>query len=76
MVKKKGLIFYKSLVFINGNLYAFNNVGQYKVLNPYDGELKREGSLPFTFYDTPFSLNDKLYGIGVNGRRIKLVESK
>lgn len=73
---KNDLVYYKSLIFINSKLYLFNNLNEYKIINPYNGDFLDSKTLPFNFYNIPFSLNNNLFGIGNNGRKIKLIMSK
>lgn len=76
MIKKKDMIFYRSLALINGKLYAFNNVNQYKIINPLNGDLENTVNTAFMLYTIPYSLDGRLYGIGLKGRKIEIVESK
>ena len=73
MEKKKDLIYYKAIAMINNKLYAFNNVNQYKVIDPYNGNILENKETEFNFYNIPYSLNNKLYGIVENGRKVELV---
>lgn len=74
--KKKDLIFYRSLAMINGKIFAFNNVNEYKIINAKTGDIEDSITTTFMFYSTPFSLNDKIYGIGVRGRIIGFICTK
>ena len=58
---------------INNKLYAFNNVNQYKIIDPYNGNVLENKETEFNFYNIPYSLNNKLYGIVENGRNVELV---
>lgn len=73
MKKKKDLIYYKAIAMINNKLYAFNNVNQYKIIDPYNGNVLENKETEFNFYNIPYSLNNKLYGIVENGRNVELV---
>ena len=73
MKKKKDLIYYKAIAIINNKLYAFNNVNQYKIIDPYNGNVLENKETEFNFYNIPYSLNNKLYGIVENGRNVELV---
>jgi len=75
-VHKKDMIFYRSIALINGKLYAFNNVNQYKIINPINGKLENTITTPFMLYTIPYSLNNKIYGIGLKGRKLEIVETK
>ena len=74
--KKKNLIFYKSLSMINDKIFAFNNIGEYKVINPIDGTLEKSISTKFIPYNMPFSVNNKLYEIVSNGHFIEIANTK
>ena len=76
MINKKDMIFYRSIALINGKLYAFNNINQYKIINPLNGELEDTVDTLFMLYSIPYSLDGKLYGIGLKGRTIEIIESK
>lgn len=74
--KKKDLIFYRGLILLNDKLVAFNNFGQYKIIEPKNGEVANKYELSFIPLNIPFSLDGRLYGIGVDGGRFKLFRSK
>ncbi len=74
--KKKDLIFYRSLAMINGKIFAFNNVNEYKIINAKTGDIEDSITTTFMFYSVPFSLNDKIYGIGVRGRIIGFIGTR
>ncbi len=74
--KKKDLIFYKSLAMINNKIFAFNNIGEYKIINPKTGELENSVITKFSFYSIPFSLNSRLYGIASNGNSVEFISTK
>lgn len=74
--KKKDLIFYRSLAMINNKIFAFNNIGEYKIINPKNGELEDSVITKFSFYSIPFSLNNKLYGIAFNGSSAEFISTK
>ena len=76
MKKKKDLVFYSSIAMINGKVYAFNNNNEYKIINPKNGELEKTTEMDLLLYSIPFSLNNKLYAIGRNGRTIYFVNTK
>ena len=73
MEKKKESIIYPHLSFINNKIYAFNNKGEYKTFDSITGNIEDEKKINITFYDTPFSLNNRLYGIILNGSKIQLL---
>lgn len=75
MNKKDGVIYYKSLIFINGNLYTFNNIGQYKAINPLDGNIVEEKELPFVLIGIPVSIQNNFFGFGISGRYLNIVKS-
>ncbi len=76
MINKKDMIFYRNIALINGKLYAFNNINQYKIINPLNGELEDTVDTLFMLYSIPYSLDGKLYSIGLKGRTIEIIESK
>ena len=73
MEKKKEPIIYPYLSFINNKIYAFNNKGEYKTFDSITGNIEDEKKINIIFYDTPFSLNNRLYGIILNGSKIQLL---
>ena len=68
--KQKGIIYYKSIILANGKLLAFNNLNEYKIINPLNGEVEKTEKTKFNFYSKPFSLNNKLFGVGFKGRKL------
>ena len=76
MTKKDGVVYYKSLIFINGNLYAFNNIAQYKVISPFDGNIIEEKELQFVLINAPVSIQNSFFGFGIDGRSLNIVKSK
>lgn len=70
--KQKGIIYYKSIILANGKLLAFNNLNEYKIINPLNGKVEKIEKIKFNFYSKPFSLNNKLFGVGFMGRKLKI----
>ena len=70
--KQKGIIYYKSIILANGKLLAFNNLDEYKIINPLNGEVEKTEKTKFNFYSKPFSLNDRLLGVGFKNRKLEL----
>lgn len=73
---KKDLVYYKALAMINGKIYAFNNINEYKIVDPISGDLEKTIKTDFTFYNIPFSLENKLYGIISKGNSVMLLIGK
>ncbi|HSQ98230.1 MAG TPA: PQQ-binding-like beta-propeller repeat protein, partial [Rickettsiales bacterium] len=71
--KKKGIVYYKSIIFVNDKLFAFNNLKEYITINPKDGRIEKTEKLPFDFYDKPFSLNNRISGIAFKRKTLKVI---
>lgn len=71
--KKKGFIYYKSMIFANNKLLTFNNVNEYKIINPLNGEIEKTEETPFSLYNKPFSINNRMNVISFKGSTLNIV---
>ncbi len=71
--KQKGIVYYKSMIFANDKLLAFNNLNEYKIINSLTGEVEGIKKMPFNFCNKPFSLNGKIFVIAFKGGVLSII---
>ncbi|MDD2839533.1 MAG: PQQ-binding-like beta-propeller repeat protein [Rickettsiales bacterium] len=71
--KKKGIIYYKSMIFANDKLLAFNNLNEYKIINPINGKIEKTEKISFNAYNKPFSLDNKICVIAFKGATLNTI---